>query len=99
MVTGAKRRAVIVFEHGDDEGYRAWIAKHRGGYVINIAKSFNLSEACLHQATCHTINDQPARGEVFVGDYVKVCGTRRIDLEDWSDIMLGTTVPPCSICF
>ena len=27
---------VTVFDHGDDDGYRAWIARHRGGYVIDI---------------------------------------------------------------
>ena len=91
--------AVAVFEDGDDQGYRAWVARHRGGYVINIAKSFNLSEAVLHQASCVTINDEPASGSVFVGDYVKVCGLRRAELDEWSVRELGALVPPCQLCF
>jgi hypothetical protein len=28
-----------VFKDADDAGYRAWIAKHQGGYVNNVHKS------------------------------------------------------------
>ena len=91
---------VTVFADGDDDGYRAWIAKHRGGYVINIQKTHNPSDAILHQATCHTINGEPARGDVFVGDsYVKVCAVRRAELVDWAIRNVGTSIPPCLICF
>ena len=90
---------VTVFKDGDDEGYRAWIAKHRGGYVINIQKSFNLTDARLHQGTCGTINGDPSRGEVFVGDYVKVCGLRRAALEDWAISEWRSTVAECRHCF
>lgn len=90
---------VAVFEDGDDDGYRTWITTHRGGYVINIEKTYNPSRAFLHQATCHTINGEPARGDVFVGDYVKVCAVRRGELDDWAIRNLGTSLPQCSICF
>ncbi len=30
-----------VFKDADDAGYRAWIAKHQGGYVNNVQKSLN----------------------------------------------------------
>lgn len=90
---------VAVFMDGDDEGYRAWIAKHRGGYVINIQKSLNPTDARLHQATCDTINGDPARGEVFVGDYIKVCGLRRTGLDEWAIGTLGATVAECERCF
>lgn len=90
---------VTVFSDGDDDGYRAWIAKHRGGCVINIQKSLNPTDAHLHQATCGTINDKPARGEVFVRDYVKVCGLRRNGLDEWAIDTLGATVPECGLCF
>lgn len=90
---------VTVFKDGDDEGYRAWISKHRGGYVMNVQKSLNPTGARLHQATCFTINDDPAGGEAFVGDYIKVCGLRRIDLNDWAISRWGTTVTECDHCF
>ena len=85
-------------DDGDDDGYRAWIAIHRGGYVVNIHKTYNPSDAILHQATCHTINGEPARGNVFVGDYVKVCAARRAALDEWAILNVGTLIPPCQIC-
>lgn len=100
QLMGASRQPdVRVFENGDDDGYRAWVAVHRGGYVINIQKSFNPADARLHQATCPTINGEPARGDVFVGDYVKVCGLRRTDLDGWAADSLGAGVPECELCF
>jgi hypothetical protein len=90
---------VTVFADGDDDGYRAWVAVHRGGYVINIQRNYNPSDAILHQADCHTINGEPARGDVFVGDYVKVCAVRRVALDDWARRQVGTLIPPCGLCF
>jgi hypothetical protein len=34
----------------DDSGYLAWIAAHPGGYVINIRRGYNPSDARLHLA-------------------------------------------------
>ena len=90
---------VKVFKDADDAGYRAWIAKHQGGYVINVQKSLNPTDARLHHATCHTINDDPSRGEVFVGDYVKVCGLRLSALEDWAISEWRSSVAKCRHCF
>lgn len=95
---GRQSEGVTVFDDGDDEGYRAWVAIHRGGYVLNTEKSYNPNYLILHQATCHTINDEPARGDVFVGDYVKVCALRRSELEDWAINNVGTP-SECEICF
>jgi hypothetical protein len=99
LLAVAQPVTVAVFDDGDDDGYRAWVTIHRGGYVINIPKTYNPSDAILHQAACHTINGEPARGDVFVGDYVKVCGVRRAELDDWAIRNVGTSLPPCPICF
>ena len=93
------RPSVTVLQDGDDDGYRAWLAKHRGGYVINIQRSFNPSDARLHQAECSTINGQPARGDVFVGDYIKVCALRRADLDRWATEQTGAPIKTCELCF
>lgn len=90
---------VTVFTDGDDDGYRAWVAVHRGGYVINIQRNYNPSDAILHQATCHSINGEPARGDVFVGDYVKICAVRRLALDEWASREVGTLIQPCELCF
>ncbi len=46
----------------DDRGYLTWTAAHAGGYVINVQRSLNPSDARLHHADCYTINGRPARG-------------------------------------
>jgi hypothetical protein len=43
--------------------------------------------------------DDRQRGEVFVGDYVKVCGLRRAALEDWAISEWRSTVAECRHCF
>lgn len=99
MISPGPSVAMTVFTDGDDDGYRAWVAKHQGGYVINIQKTFNPTDARLHQANCGTINGDPAQGDVFVGDYVKVCGFRRTELDKWAVSELGAAVQQCQICF
>ncbi|GAY18742.1 hypothetical protein [Mycobacterium sp. shizuoka-1] len=99
LLLDRQSEGVTVFDGGDDEGYRAWVSKHRGGYVLNMEKSYNPNYVILHQATCHTINGEPARGDVFVGDYVKACARRRSELEDWTIKNVGTSPSRCEVCF
>jgi hypothetical protein len=65
----------------DDAGYRAWIAAHPDGYVINIARSHSATEARVHHAGCRTINGQNPRAGTWTGPYVKVCAERLAELE------------------
>jgi hypothetical protein len=44
----------------DDRRYLTWTATHAAGYVINVQRNLNPSDARLHHADCHTINSQPA---------------------------------------
>jgi len=53
--------------HGDDRGYLTWAAAHPVGYVINVQRNLNPSDARLHRADCYTINSQPARGKSWTG--------------------------------
>jgi hypothetical protein len=39
----------------DDDAGLAWLAAHPEGYVINIARSHNATQARVHQAGCRTI--------------------------------------------
>jgi hypothetical protein len=36
---------------------------------------------------------------VFVGDYVKVCALRRLELDDWAIRNVGAQIEPCRLCF
>jgi hypothetical protein len=49
------------FRH-DDDGYRAWLALHPQGYVINVPVRYQRgNEVRLHHATCRGIAPSPAR--------------------------------------
>jgi hypothetical protein len=82
----------------NDRGYLAWTAAHTGGYVINIQRSLNPSDARLHRADCYTINGQPARGKTWTGPYIKICSASAGDLQDWARAHLSSAIPRCGAC-
>jgi hypothetical protein len=82
----------------DDRGYLTWTAAHAAGYVINVQRSLNPSDARLHRADCNTINGQPARGKTWTGPYIKVCATSSRHLQDWARIHLRAEVVRCGAC-
>ncbi|OBJ10904.1 hypothetical protein A5625_10585 [Mycobacterium sp. 1465703.0] len=51
----------------DDAGYLAWLAAHRDGYVINIARNHNATQARVHRASCRTIRGQNPHGRPWTG--------------------------------
>jgi hypothetical protein len=51
----------------EDAGYRASLAAHPDGYVINIARSHSATEARVHHAGCRTINGQNPRAGTWTG--------------------------------
>jgi hypothetical protein len=75
--------AVAVFQD-DDVGYRTWLYAHMGdGYVVNALRGSNPGEPMLHRASCETI--APAAGAKWTeGDSIKVCSTRRFELDSWA---------------
>ncbi len=82
----------------DDRGYLTWTAAHAGGYVINVQRSLNPSDARLHHADCYTINGRPARGKTWTGPYIKICSRSSRHLQDWAHIHLGAEVVRCGAC-
>jgi hypothetical protein len=83
---------------GDNDSYLRWTAMHAGGYVINIQRSLNASDARLHRASCHWINGVPPRGDGFVGSYIKVCSDSLVDLSAWVTERVRSTIRPCGTC-
>jgi hypothetical protein len=81
----------------DDDGYRGWVAANPGGYVINIQRSLNPSDARMHRADCHTANGDPSRGN-STGPYIKVCAVDLLELDTWAIANVGTTIIRCGIC-
>jgi hypothetical protein len=82
----------------DDDGFRAWLAAHPDGYLINIARSLNATEARVHRAGCWTISGQNARGGGWTGLYVKVCAEHLAELEQWAIDHVGEPFPRCGAC-
>lgn len=82
----------------DDAGYLAWLADHAEGYVINIARNHNVTQARLHLANCHTIRNQNSAGSTWTGPYVKVCADDLAELDKWAIETVGQPISPCGTC-
>lgn len=66
---------------GDDTGYLSWLATHPAGYLINIHRNHNPTDARLHHAGCYTLGNQ--RG-TLTDPYIKVCDDHVTDLAAWA---------------
>lgn len=82
----------------NDAGYLAWLAAHRDGYVVNIARGHYASQARLHHAGCRTISGQNPRGGAWTGPYVKVCAEDLAELDRWAIDAVGQPISPCGTC-
>jgi hypothetical protein len=82
----------------DDRGYLAWLAANAQGYVLNIQRSLNPSDARMHKSNCRTINGMPSRGSSWTSPYVKVCSGSLTDLGAWGLAIVGKTITRCGIC-
>ena len=82
----------------DDEGYRVWLNKNPDGYVINLQRSHNPSDAHLHDADCWTLTDQVYRDVSLTGSYVKVCGATLTEIKEWAAKNVGESIEPCRTC-
>jgi hypothetical protein len=82
----------------DDEGYRDWMEKHRDGYVINIQRSHNPSDARLHDAECWTLTDHFELDVSLTGPYAKICGTNLDEVKAWAADNVGESIEPCGTC-
>ncbi|MGB3285725.1 hypothetical protein [Mycolicibacter algericus] len=82
----------------DEPGYRAWLKDHPNGYVINILRNHNPTDARLHRADCRTLTDQLSRGVALVGPYVKVCSDHLDALDEWAADQVRVLIQRCGSC-
>jgi hypothetical protein len=82
----------------DDQGYGAWLGAHARGYVLNIQRSLNPSDARVHEAGCQTISGTPARGRTWTGPYVKACSPSLRELDAWALAQARAAVTRCGTC-
>jgi hypothetical protein len=87
---------MVPFVH-NDAGYRDWLVKHPGGYVINTYMNPSPSYLKLHHASCTSISRLQRGAKTFTnGGYSKVCGGRA-ELETYAR-ELGGAAEPCPLC-
>lgn len=80
---------------GDDTGYLSWLGTHPAGYLINIHKNYNPTDARLHHASCYTLRNQ--RG-TLTDPYIKVCADQVADLAAWATQVVRVEIQPCRSC-
>ena len=86
----------------DDKGYRAWLADHPDGFVLNVRSVPNPEYVVLHRAGCGSISSEAQAPAAFTGRvYRKICATTVAELklaaktEGRRD---GTFSKRCGIC-
>ena len=82
----------------DDQGYAAWLAAHVQGYVLNIQRTMNPSDARVHYAKCRTIKGTPPRGRTWTASYVKACSASLPDLDTWALAHARSAITRCGTC-
>lgn len=82
----------------DDDGYRDWLNRNPRGYVINIQRSLNPSDARLHTANCRDLIAQLERDVELTVSYIKVCGETRAEPEHWAADNVGQPIKLCEHC-
>jgi hypothetical protein len=82
----------------DDQGYAAWLTANAQGYVLNIQRSLNPSDARVHSARCRTIMGTPPRGNTWTGPYVKACSASLPELDAWALAHSGSAITRCGTC-
>lgn len=82
----------------DDDGYRDWLKRNPRGYVINIQRSLNPSDARLHNSDCRDLIAQLRRDVQLAVSYVKVCGENWAELDQWAADNVGEPIQLCGHC-
>jgi hypothetical protein len=82
----------------DEEGYAAWLAANARGYVLNIQRGLNPSDARMHRADCQTITGTPPRGRTWTGAYVKACSASLPELGAWALARARSAISRCGTC-
>ena len=82
----------------DDKGYLQWVGTNPGGFVLNTSRKPMANYLILHRATCGTITGNPARGDRWTKDYIKIGAIDRADLERWARNATGGMPTPCGLC-
>lgn len=89
-------QAITVFKD-DDQGLFDWLDDHPDGYLINCERNPKPNYLVLHRHSCPHFDRAP--GLHWTKDYIKICSSRRDDLEEWAVGTVGGDVTLCKACF
>jgi hypothetical protein len=82
----------------DDRGYADWLAANPQGYVLNIQRDLNPSDARMHRADCGTITGAPPRGRTWTESYIKACALSLPELDAWALAHARSAITRCGTC-
>ncbi len=82
----------------NDAGYVAWLARHRGGFVLNTFPHVSSSYLVLHRAACRMVNRPLAAGRHWTHQYGKACSDDRSELAIWALRETGKGISACGSC-
>ena len=68
------------------------------GFVVNIQRSGNPSDARLHRASCRTVSGINTRRGPWTGAYVKACSLDLASLDVWAIERSGAPITRCRTC-
>jgi hypothetical protein len=95
---GAGGHQTVAIFRDDDDGYLTWVSSHPTGFVVNIQRSGNPSDARLHRATCHTVSGSNPRRGPWTGAYVKAVSADLVSLDTWALERVGSPITRCGTC-
>lgn len=87
-----------VLEFRDDDEYREWLRRNPDGFVINIRRSGNPTDARLHHADCSALLAQINRDVRLADQYIKICGKTIDELHEWTYHHVRQEIRPCGTC-
>ena len=74
-----------IFNSDSDAPYRAWIAAHPQGWVVNTRKPADPGYLVLHRARCpHISRDTASDGQWTTQAYQKICAATLDDLRSFA---------------
>jgi hypothetical protein len=84
---------------GEDDEFRAWVAKRPRGYVLNTHRDYpDRENTRLHRASCVTL--EPGCGEAQTREQIKVCSPDPRGLDQWAvaNLKFGLRGLRCQHC-
>jgi hypothetical protein len=83
--------------HNDDAGYRAWLAAHPDGFVLNVPLRYRTgNEVWLHRGSCRVIA-RPSPYLHHTRDALKVCSPDAGAITHWA-VAQDYVVLSCGFC-